>query len=789
MNPRLRFALGAVSLAAAFLFAAAGPLHAHGVLERSDPAAGVSLNAPPPRVVLWFSEPVDPVLSSASISDAQGRRISGRAAIASDRRSLIVPLEQSRQGLFTVTWSVLSTVDGHVTRGAFLFGVGQPVPGGPAAQAAPPNPLSVAARWGAFLAAIVLAGSLFFQLLIGRPARRRVTPPPQADARAGRALRRLQVATGVVLITAVSVEFLITASSLVEVPLTRALSTGLLWPLLFGTKTGWSVLVRLGMALLLLLPAGRTGRLAQSAGLLLIVGVAGLATVYRSVTALASPTHTLHLVAVAGISLGYGLVSAIRRPPDVDWVPSVAGAGLLAGFTINSHAFGRGAAAAVADWTHLLAAALWIGGLVSLLLITRAHRFGASPERRADSPFIPALAGRWSFAAGMSLGVLVLTGLYGMWLHLPRLSALTQTPYGRALSLKLILVAVLAMLGALNHFLFRPRVGAPVSEARPPRRFLRALRGEIGVGTAVLLVVAVLTITPPASVVSTTAARQPLRLAGLTGAASEVEVRLAIAPAQPGWNNYQVDVATGGAPLSGPARVLLRLTHLETALTPVLVRLEGREVGRYSTSGGELVLPGWWEVGVIVRRAGRPDESTAFPLRIGTPAARPSDPAALRLLDRARRAAGALRTWRQTEQITDGKGGAVLAVFDLQPPDRMRYRTSSGQEAIIVGARRFLRSGGSPWEEDTLPERLRLEGLGVYMRDDAQSVRAGRPAECEGGEPCRVILWETPGGSTAFAGWVGLRSGRLYRLLMIAPAHFMTLHVRDFNAPIQIGPP
>ncbi len=119
----------------------------------------------------------------------------------------------------------------------------------------------------------------------------------------------------------------------------------------------------------------------------------------------------------------------------------------------------------------------------------------------------------------------------------------------------------------------------------------------------------------------------------------------------------------------------------------------------------------------------------------------------------------------------------------------MRYRTSSGQEAIIVGARRFLRSGGSPWEEDTLPERLRLEGLGVYMRDDAQSVRAGRPAECEGGEPCRVILWETPGGSTAFAGWVGLRSGRLYRLLMIAPAHFMTLHVRDFNAPIQIGPP
>jgi len=786
VSPRRRLALAALSLAALLLLAVGAPAQAHGVLERSDPAASVSMNAPPARVVLWFSEPVDPVLSSASVSDAQGQKISGRATIAADRRSLFVSVEAPREGVFTVTWQVLSTVDGHVTLGAFLFGVGQPVPGGPPAQAAPPNPLSVVARWGAFLAAILLTGSIFFQTAVLQPIERRLPPLPDGAARASGRLRRLQVTAGVLLLASVALEFLLTARSLIDAPLSEALGSGLLWPLLFSTKTGWSVLVRLGMALLLLLPRGRIGRLTQSAGLLLIVGVAGLATLYRSLAALANPTHTLHLVAVVGISLGYGLVNAIRRPPQVDWVPSMAAAALLAGFTVNSHAFGSGVAAILADWTHLGAAALWIGGLVSLLLVTRAHKFGAGGATE-DVSFIPALVARWSRAAGTSLGVLLLTGLYGMWLHLPAVSALTQTAYGRTLAIKLLLVVVIATLGALTHFVFRPRVGTPAA-ARPPRRFLRAVGGEIGVGAAILLVVALLTITPPARVV-TTAAREPIRLTGLTGAFGEAEVRLSLAPAQPGWNTYDVEVSAGGKPLSEAARVLLRLTHLETPLTPVLLRLEGRAAGRFASSGGELALPGMWEVAVIVRRAGRPDGTTAFPLHIGESAARLSDPTALRLLDRARRTAGTLRSWRQTEQITDGRGGVVLSVFDFQPPDRMRYRTSSGQEAIIIGARRFLRSGTGPWEEDALPERLKLDGLGVYMRDDAQGVRLGRPAECPGGEPCTLLLWESPGGSTAFAGWVGLRSGRLYRLLMIAPVHYMTLHVRDFNAPLEISPP
>ncbi|MBI3975423.1 MAG: copper resistance protein CopC/CopD [Armatimonadetes bacterium] len=784
--------LRAVAVAALLTAAAISPAAAHGILERSDPAANASVPAAPKRLVLWFTEPVDPVLSSASVLDGQGRRVSGRAVVGEDRRSMRVEVDAEAAGLYTITWQVLSTVDGHVTRGAFVFAVGRPAPDAASSQTAPPDPLAVAARWGAFYAAILLAGSIFFQLLVLRPTERRAGVPAGTAGRgtATGVLRRLQVAASLVLIATVTAEFALTAASLIEASLPQAVARGLLWPLLFGTKAGWSALARWGLAMLLLLPPGRTGRVVQSAGLLLMIGTAGLAAIFRSLTALASPTHTLHLILVVGVSLGYGLVNAIRRPPEVDWVPALAAAGLLAGFTLTSHAFGSGPAAIIADWTHLLAAAAWVGGLVALFVVVRTRGAAAgSATHSAASALTPILVSRFSMAAALSLGILVLTGLYGMWLHVPGLAALTGTPYGRALGLKLLLVLALAALGTMNHFVFRPRLAAATGGARPPghRRFLRAVTGEIGVGAAILLVVAVLTITPPASVVAPSAAREPLRLAGLAGPAGDVRVRLAIAPAKPGWNVYEVDITSGGAPLSGATRALLRLTHLDVPLMPVTVRLLGRDGGRFTATGGELSLPGWWEVTVIVRRASRLDDATAFPLRLGVPPTRPSDPAALRLLDRARRTAGTLRAWRQVEELTDGRGNVVVTTFEFVAPDRMRYRTSGRQEAIIIGARRFTRSDGGPWEQDSLPDPLKVEGPALYMRE-AQAVTQGRLADCEG-EPCRVLLWEAPGGSAAFAGWIGTRSGRVYRLLMVAASHFMTVRVRDFDAPIRITPP
>jgi hypothetical protein len=203
--------------------------------------------------------------------------------------------------------------------------------------------------------------------------------------------------------------------------------------------------------------------------------------------------------------------------------------------------------------------------------------------------------------------------------------------------------------------------------------------------------------------------------------------------------------------------------------------------------GSELALPGWWEVEVVVRRRGVPDRSTTFPLLLGEERPSTSDPAAMALLEEARRATRALRAWRETEQLTDGKGNVVVADYDLVPPDRLRYRTSAGTEAVIIGTRRFTRVGGGRWEVDTLPQAVAVEGPLLYMRG-AERVALGRRERCDG-EECQVVLWDLPGGSASFAAWVGATSGRVHRLLMVATAHYMTLRSRDFNAPVVINPP
>src|SRR3972149_6163724 len=106
-------------LLAALLWVGAGapPAAAHGILERSDPAANASLDAPPPRLVLhWFNEPVDATFSSATVADSQGRRVSRDAALSADRRVLQVPVGDLSSGLYTVRWRGPSAVGGPTTR-------------------------------------------------------------------------------------------------------------------------------------------------------------------------------------------------------------------------------------------------------------------------------------------------------------------------------------------------------------------------------------------------------------------------------------------------------------------------------------------------------------------------------------------------------------------------------------------------------------------------------------------------------------------------------------------------
>ncbi len=770
---------------------APAPVFAHSVIESSLPPANASLESPPRELVLRFSEPVDATFSTVTVLDREGRQVSARPVFARDERQTTVPLLEMGRGIYTVRWRVLSAVDGHVTTGFFAFGVGVSLAENASpTTAASPSVAVVLFRWIGLLAAIVLAGVAFFQTSILGPGLTQL--PASVATRLARAadarLRALTVVGAWILLAGSVAEFVLQSLLLLDAPLRTLVATGALWRLLETTRAGWGLLVRASMALVLLLPWSPSGRILKVAALVWVAVVGTVATVLGGPSALASP-HVALLLLVASV---YGLFSVLMalilpqipdiRLPPLQWTAPLAGALLLAGITLTSHAVGSGPLAVIGDWLHVIAVALWIGGLGALGFVVL---FVTSTDRVL---LTQALVGRFSTAAGLGLATVVLTGIYSAWLHVPNLQAFLVTSYGQTLLIKLLLVVPLVALGAVNRFVIRPRLAARPAQLGDTIavRFSRLVDSEVALGSVVLLVVAVLTITPPARVSMPAVAQEPLILAGL---ADDFAVQLTVIPALPGWNRLTVAVRDArGQSLPPDDRVLLRFTKLDENLDRVTVPLSLRRGDAYLLEGSYIGLPGYWEVEVVVRERGRPDRSTSFPLRIGQPSATTPDAAAVRLLDRARTTIGTIRSWRQVDQIADGAGHVILTRYEMARPDRLHYRTSVGGEVVLIGATRYLREDSPTWRQESLTPPLALRGPYLEYLDGASAIRRGRQMPCEE-ETCQLLVWELPQVPATMVGWIGLQSGRVQRLLMVAPAHHMTSVASDFDQPITIAPP
>ncbi len=103
----------------------ATPASAHANLQSSDPANGATLQKAPDAVTMTFTEPPDPTLSVVSVLDPGGNAIPAGSPQASGRTGLRVTLPSDLgNGTYTVNWRVISRVDGHLTAGVIVFGIG-----------------------------------------------------------------------------------------------------------------------------------------------------------------------------------------------------------------------------------------------------------------------------------------------------------------------------------------------------------------------------------------------------------------------------------------------------------------------------------------------------------------------------------------------------------------------------------------------------------------------------------------------------------------------------------------
>ena len=117
-----RTSLAALALAAILALGAA-QAQAHAKLASATPAPDSSV-ASPKTIVLQFSEEIAKNLSNIKLTDAAGNAVATMQMPAPDAKSLsIMPNATLPSGKYTVSWTAVSTDDGHKMTGTYHFTV------------------------------------------------------------------------------------------------------------------------------------------------------------------------------------------------------------------------------------------------------------------------------------------------------------------------------------------------------------------------------------------------------------------------------------------------------------------------------------------------------------------------------------------------------------------------------------------------------------------------------------------------------------------------------------------
>ena len=148
-----------------------------------------------------------------------------------------------------------------------------------------------------------------------------------------------------------------------------------------------------------------------------------------------------------------------------------------------------------ADTLHLIAAAAWIGGLPSLVLLLAAAR---GNKALAGASLARAAAQNFSTLGIVSVATLVLSGIVNAWILVGSFRGLVFTGYGIVLMLKLAVFAAMLGFAAVNRFWLTPRLAGSPDDARVASAYAQQ-RHRDRPGILIFAIVGVLGTLHPAS--------------------------------------------------------------------------------------------------------------------------------------------------------------------------------------------------------------------------------------------------------------------------------------------------
>jgi copper transport protein len=467
--------------------------------------------------------------------------------------------------------------------------------------------------------------------------------------------------------------------------------------------------------------------------LLAFLGGSGIAQSAPSGTRFALVLRVALVVAVAG-----GAAAALApRAPRLVAVAGALALALLVAPTLSGHSLDRNQPAVLAplaDAVHVAAAAVWLGGLLSVVLVL--------PRVTADPALRTAAARRFSSAALAAVLVLGATGVARAVTELSSVSQLWSTSYGRALIAKTAVFVPLLAVGWLNRALL----------IRVFERLRRAAGVEAAAIGGIVVAVAILTELRPGAD-TTRALATPLAAAG----APSLPPRAAVVDARE----------------LGPLAVAVAREPVRTTVT--LLGPDGTGVdGRIVRIGDFTAEP----CGSGCYRA--PSDGTG-PLRVSvdgrslTFGLSPDAPGAARLLASVTRAYRSSRTIVWDETLASTPTNATTTRFTAVAPHRLSFFTRGGPAGIVIGGRRWDRAGdGATW---VASPQSPLDVTQPYW---------SRPTNVHLVAPHTITFLDR-----SIPAWfrVTLVRGRPAVQQMTAAAHFMTDRYVGFDVPATVSPP
>lgn len=561
---------------------------AHANQLRASPQPDQVLDAPPERVIVWFTEPIEPAFSQISVLNTAGAEMTTGETVVdpTEPQAMWRALSPLPNGTYTVVWRNVSTIDGHRVIGSYLFAVGEPIGAGAtvetAAQPFLQSPADPFIRWTAYLAIATLVGGLMFEMFIVS----NLLASPAAPSSSIKLARRIST-------TAFRL-MLIAASALVAAQLAHLLQQATLladganstpatwlaqlpnialdsaWGINWSMKTAAAI-----VAIVLLLLAHRLRQRSSDSAdaddggnILLTDSLAGA-------LALAAGLAFLVLVSLSSHNAA--------TPEDIRWI------------------------AIVGDVTHIVAASAWVGGLLYLLVTASAVL--TSDNRQDATKYLLAATLRFTPLAVVAAAALFASGFMIALVQVAVPDALS-TPYGLVVVVKAALAVPLIAIAVYNMVSLSRRLSA---DALATSKLRNTVVAEIAIAACALLAAGWLASLEPArqyaernGIGIPDSAAQRVVIDGAT-----IDVKLQ--PSTVGSNGITVSITDDdGAPYDAVDQVRTRVRYLDGDFGEVFATIPQTSDGVWSSDAIQLGVGGAYQVEANIARSDAFDSNVAF---------------------------------------------------------------------------------------------------------------------------------------------------------------------------------